>query len=196
MLVQEININLIPVMATPAVNVSQYDKGSRVLKIHVFHGTDEYQVPDNAVAYIQGTKRDGTGFMYKCEHKGNVVTANVTDQMTVLPGSVHCELCLQIGTDKRAATANFIIMVKKSSLQDTQKISETEIPLIGKLSEAATKAVLAKDEAVRDADICQHYASYLMPHFIYINNRICLRDTSNTTFIVRKNRLLFKSYGG
>ena len=144
---QEINLNLIPGGVPPMVNVSQYDKGSRMLKLQLYLGTDEYQIPEGAMACIQGTKLDGTGFLYVCEYSGNTITADVTDQMTVVPGKVKCEAFLQEETEKRIGTANFVIVVEKATLQDDDHISETEIPLIGTIGEAALKAMASEKAA-------------------------------------------------
>lgn len=147
MVSQEINLNLIPGGVPPVVNVSQYDKGSRVLKLHLYLGTEEYQIPEGTMACIQGTKLDGTGFLYVCEYAGNTITADVTDQMTAVPGKVKCEAFLQEETEKRIATANFVIMVEQTTLQDDDHLSETEIPLIGTIGEAALKAMASEKAA-------------------------------------------------
>ncbi len=148
MVTQEINLNLIPGGVPPVVNVSQYDKGSRVLEMHLYLGTEEYQIPDGTSVFIQGTKLDGNGFLYECEYDGNIVTADVTDQMTVLPGAVRCEVFLQEETEKRIGSANFAIVVERATLQDPEDhLSETEIPLIGTLAEAALKAMSSEKAA-------------------------------------------------
>ena len=72
----------------------------------------------------------------------------MTDQMTVLPGAVRCEVFLQEETEKRIGSANFAIVVERATLQDPEDhLSETEIPLIGTLAEAALKAMSSEKAA-------------------------------------------------
>ena len=142
MVTQEVDVNLIPGGVPPVINVNQYDKGSRVLKLHLFLGQEEYQIPEDAAAYIQGTKPDGTGFLYVCNFEGNTILADLTDQMTVLPGVIRCEAFLQEDVERRIGTANFVLLVERATLQDPEDhLSETEIPLIGTLAEASLKAM-------------------------------------------------------
>ena len=140
MITQKINVNLIPGGIKPRVNVSQYDYGSRTLEISLYNGTVPFNVPAGADVIIQGTKKDGRGFQYEnLDFENNVVTCDITQQMTVFEDEVATELVIVTGTGdnkQQLATANFIINVEPAALRDDVVVSETDIPAIQTLPEA------------------------------------------------------------
>lgn len=138
MITQAINLNLIPGQVLPRVNVSQYDSGTRTLQLSIFNGTQAFNITSGLSGFIQGTKPDRTGFQYAASVTvgSNVVTADITQQMTAVSGEVTCELVLANGSD-RIATVNFIIYVEPAALADDTIISETDIPLIEEAAELA-----------------------------------------------------------
>lgn len=144
MITQSIDLNLIPGAVMPRINVSQYDKGSRTLVFNLYAGAVAFSVPVGATVQIVGTKKDHTGFEYSCTASGSTVTADLTDQMTVFPGEVVCELRIYDDGDV-LGTANFVLNVETSALADDVPISETDIPIIQELPE-----ILAEVEAARD----------------------------------------------
>lgn len=146
MVTKEINLSLTPGGVAPVIYVSQYDKGSRVLRIHLGDTEGGSFSFEGANAYIQGTKPDGTSFLYDCEMEQDIVVASVTQQMTALYGKVRCELVLQ-KNEERLATADLFLQVKPSAVPDDAVDSETEIPMVGKLEEAAEKAIDAEKKA-------------------------------------------------
>lgn len=137
MITQEINLNLIPNAIPPRVDVVQYDKGSRTIKIHLYSGFTPFMVPNGAIVMVRGTKKDGTGFEYACEYNGNIVTFDITSQMTIFDGELKTDLQIGLG-EEILATAPFYLIIGKSALEAETVISETELPAIEQLIEKAT----------------------------------------------------------
>lgn len=152
MITQAINLNLIPGQVLPRVNVSQYDSGTRTLRMTLFNGEQIFNVPSGASGYIQGTKPDRTGFQYAATVTAgsNIVTIDITQQMTAVKGEVVCELVLANGSD-RIATVNFIIYVEPAALADDTVISETDLPLIEQAAELAQEIEAIADQVAADA---------------------------------------------
>lgn len=138
MIIQSINLNLITGQVLPRVNASQYDNNTRTLTMYLYDGELTFNIPNGVSGYIQGTKPDRTGFQYLATVTAgsNVVTFDITEQMTAVAGDVTCELVLVDGDD-RIATVNFILHVEPAALSDDTVISETELPLIEEAAELA-----------------------------------------------------------
>lgn len=151
MITQSINLNLIPGGVLPRINVSQYDKGSRTLVFNLYNGSTAFIIPGNSTITIQGTKADKTGFQYECTYSGSVVTADLEQQMTVFAGDVICELVIT-NSGNILGSANFVLSVEEAALADDVIISETELPLIEKASQAAEYAQDAEAYAAGTRD--------------------------------------------
>lgn len=138
MITQSINLNLITGQVLPRVNASQYDNNTRTLTMYLYDGELTFNIPNGVSGYMQGTKPDRTGFQYLATVTAgsNVVTFDITEQMTAVAGDVTCELVLVDGDD-RIATVNFILHVEPAALSDDTVISETELPLIEEAAELA-----------------------------------------------------------
>lgn len=140
-------LNLIPGVTIPeTINVSQYDKVSREVVFTLYNGDEVFTVPSGATVAVQGTKKDKTGFQYSCVVDGVTASFQVTEQMTVFPGPVTCELSIQ-QSGQVLGTANFILLVEPAALEDDTAISETEIPLIQKAAQASGYAEEAEQSA-------------------------------------------------
>ena len=130
MIEQNYNLNTIPSASpVPIVHVSQYDKGSRTLKFKLFEGSGEYSMASVNGAKINGKKPDGNEFSYNMTIAGNVVSVDVTEQMTAVAGRVVSEIVLTGANSSVLGTANFIIEVEESPM-DEGVISDTDIPVI------------------------------------------------------------------
>ena len=152
MITQSINLNLIPGGVLPRFNVSQYDKGSRVLQFNLFSGSFPFEVPDGSTVTIQGTKKDMTGFQYPCTYQGSLVVSDLYDQMTVLAGEVTTELVITDTNLNILGTCNFIIDVEQAALSKDIPISETELPLLQEAVRAANEAKASAEAAEDDAN--------------------------------------------
>ena len=159
MITQSINLNLIPGGVLPRFNVSQYDKGSRVLQFNLFSGSFPFEVPDGSTVTIQGTKKDMTGFQYPCTYQGSLVVSDLYDQMTVLAGEVTIELVITDTNLNILGTCNFIIDVEQAALSKDIPISETELPLLQEAVRAADEAKASAEAAEDDAKDAEAWAN-------------------------------------
>lgn len=159
MITQSINLNLIPGGVLPRFNVSQYDKGSRVLQFNLFSGSFPFEVPDGSTVTIQGTKKDMTGFQYPCTYQGSLVVSDLYDQMTVLAGEVTTELVITDTNLNILGTCNFIIDVEQAALSKDIPISETELPLLQEAVRAADEAKASAEAAEYDAKNAEAWAN-------------------------------------
>lgn len=141
MTTQTIKLNLIPGGVMPVVYASQYDNQTNAVIFELYNGDLPFPVPSGAAVLINGTKpaTDGqvTGFSYSAASiSGNVVTCNVTTQMTAVAGDVLCELRIRTAT-QIIGSVNFILRVERAALNDDTVLSETDIPLIEQAIEIA-----------------------------------------------------------
>lgn len=138
MITQTHDLNLIPGSVPPVVNVTQYDKTARTLVFNLWDGETSFSVPSGAAVTIRGTKPDGNGFEYTATASGSAVSMNIQQQMATCAGSVRCEVRIASGT-QIIGTADFILEVKPSALNENTPFSETELPLIEQAAEGAAK---------------------------------------------------------
>ena len=138
MITQTHDLNLIPGSVPPVVHVAQYDKTARTLVFNLWDGETSFSVPSGAAVTIRGTKPDGNGFEYTATASGSTVSMDLQQQMATCAGSVRCEVRIASGT-QIIGTADFILEVKPSALNESTPLSETELPLIEKAAEGAAK---------------------------------------------------------
>ena len=125
---QSINLQIIPNGVLPKVYASQFDVG-REVQFNLFDGASAYTPPAGTAIRFEGKKSDGTGFSYACTNVGNVVTVELTDQMTVFAEEIPCEIRMALNGDD-IGTLNVILCVEKSPIDAGVPISDTEIPAI------------------------------------------------------------------
>lgn len=138
MITQTHDLNLIPGSVPPVVHVTQYDKTARTLVFNLWDGETSFSVPSGAAVTIRGTKPDGNGFEYTATASGSTVSMDLQQQMATCAGSVRCEVRIASGT-QILGTADFILNVKPSALNESTPLSETELPLIEQAAEGAAK---------------------------------------------------------
>lgn len=125
---QSINLQIIPNGVLPKVYASQFDVG-REVQFNLFDGASAYTPPAGTAIRFEGRKSDGNGFSYACTNVGNVVTVELTDQMTVFAEEIPCEIRMALNGDD-IGTLNVILCVEKSPIDAGVPISDTEIPAI------------------------------------------------------------------
>ena len=152
MITQEFDLNMIPESEPVVVHVNQYDVGEGRFKISLYDKDQPYSVPAGAEVIIQGTKPDNHGFCYNdCTFSGNLVTANVTQQMTACAGITRTQLQI---TDSNGVTGTFafLIDVQMSALQDGTDISDTELPAIVDAARASAVQARASELAAKESE--------------------------------------------
>ena len=135
-IVQNINLNLIPNSAPIIVHCDQYDVGENRIVASLYKGDVAYTPSAGATARIQGTKPDGHGFMYDATISGNTVTADLTNQMSVVAGRVCCQIVVT-ESDNRTGSFVFFLEVQKSALPDDTEMSASDYQVIEELLETA-----------------------------------------------------------
>lgn len=150
-IIQEFDLNMIPDSSPVSVYVDQYDKGSGRFKINLYNDSKKY-TPSGATVKIQGTKPDKKGFSYSASISGNVVTANLTEQMTAVAGRVRVNVVVTEGNN-RTGTFVFWLEVQATGLADDVDISETVLPeYIDGAKKAAEEAKEVAEEAKKAAE--------------------------------------------
>lgn len=149
MITQTFDLNLIPDSAPVVVHCDQYDKGTGRLVISLYDGSIAYS--PNGTAAIQGTKPDGHGFDYACTMSGNVVTADLTEQMTAVAGQVRTQIVVTESTG-RTGTFVFILDVQRSALPANSDMSESDYQIVEQMIEEVEEAIADMEGYVEDAE--------------------------------------------
>ena len=143
------NLNLIPGDAPVVVHVNQYDYGYPI-DFTVYDGDTVFSLSGyTAVINIGKADRNvyvgGTVVL-----RGNTATVTLEEQMTAMWGPCIAEIVFT-NTNGRRATANFILDVEKSPLEDGAE-SESVINYIESSLEAAENATEAAENATDAAN--------------------------------------------
>lgn len=144
MITQAFDLNLIPDQDATVIHVDQYDTGTGRFVISLYDQDNPYSPSGTAI--IQGTKPDGFGFVYSATITGNVVTADVTEQMTACAGDVRTQIVVTESTG-RTGTFAFIMRVQKSALPDDTSLSESDLAFIEQGIEASQDAIDAASDS-------------------------------------------------
>lgn len=152
MITQHYMIDLIPAGDPVVVHVSQYDKLARILAFDLYTGGVAFEPPAGATAQIRGTKPDGTVFNYAMTVSGITVSIPIPQQMALVAGDVICEIQITGNGSAQIGTANFILRVERSALDEEAAESSSDIPLFEELTQQATTAA-ASAAAARDAAV-------------------------------------------
>lgn len=140
MITQNFELNMIPNSPPVVVHVSQYDNESGRLVASLFNGDVAFN-PTGTVTYsIQGSKPDARGFQYgAASRSGNVVTCNLTNQMTAVAGIVKCQIIAERGTDIIGSFV-FFLDVQAAALPADADMSASEYQLVEQMIEQAREA--------------------------------------------------------
>ena len=149
MITQSFDLNLIPESSPVVVHCDQYDKGTGRLVISLYDENIAYS--PSGTAKIQGVKPDGKGFEYDASISGNVVTANLTEQMSAVAGRVRCQIVVTETTGRTGSFA-FILDVQPSALPLDTDISESDYQLIEHALEDCAQAVIDSQDNAEDAE--------------------------------------------
>ena len=153
MIVQNFDLNLIPDSAPVVVHVDQYDHGTGRLRISLYEGDVPYE--PSGTAQIQGSKPDGRGFLYNATLSGNVVTANLEEQMTAVAGKVLAQVVVT-ETSGRIGSFKFVLDVQKSALPSDTDMSESDYQAIEELIEEAHEVA---EEVAEDRTAAENAAT-------------------------------------
>lgn len=127
---EQVNLQYIPNGVEPVVHVSQNDVG-RQFQLKLYDGTAAYSMPSGTTAKVEGVKPDGKAFSYSdaVSVSGNIVTVTTKQQMTIVSGTVTCEIRF-VKDSSTIGTLNFKMLVEPSPVNENTDISETVLPEI------------------------------------------------------------------
>ena len=121
---------------------------TRYADIILMNNGQPYKVDAEAVqVVIRGTKPDGNEIFNTCEIQGeNTIRAEISQQITAVPGKVNCEISIMDRTENRTLTSfPFYIVVEKNAVDVSSIVSSDEFTmLIEKINEA--------DNSIKDAN--------------------------------------------
>ena len=155
MIVQKLNLNLIPDDEVRVIHLNQYDKDRAALEFTIFRGSSYFNLTGCSVR-IEGTKPDGKGYSYAGTVSGSVAKFDVSEQMTAAAGKYRAEVRIKKSTDD-IGSANITFDIEPAGLSGNTDISETELPEIfelgrGYAQDAAESAALAQERAMVASD--------------------------------------------
>lgn len=138
MFVRTIDLDLVPGKEIKHIHLNQRDVISSGLQFRLWNNGTRFTIPTGATGTIEGTKRDRCAFQYKVtvSAASNIITANVTYQMTCVPGPVPTELRLKNSAGNDIGTANFILDIEPAGLIDNPDISKSELEVVVELANA------------------------------------------------------------
>ena len=142
------NLNLIPGDAPVVVPVNQYDRGYTI-DFTVYDGDTVFSLAGYTAVINIGKPDKNVYAGGTVVLRGNVATVTLEEQMTAMWGPCIAELVFT-NSNGRRATANFILDVEKSPLEDGAQ-SESVINYIESSLEAAEGAATAANEATEAA---------------------------------------------
>ena len=151
-------LNLLPRFGTEQIiNCSQYDTALRRITFSLYYGQNPYPIPYGSVLEIRGTKKDRTIFSIPVTFDGNEVVWELSNQVTLFPGIVNCQLRIT-NNNALIGTANFKLQIQASSVIDDPVLSESQIPLI----EAALQNAVRAEAAAQQAESAQEQAKHAL----------------------------------
>lgn len=163
MITQHYMIDLIPAGDPVVVHVSQYDKLARILSFDLYVGGVAFEPPAGATAQIRGTKPDGMIFNYAMTVDGITVSIPIPQQMALVAGDVPCEIQIVGDGGAQIGTANFLLKVERSALDEEAAESSSDIPLFEQLTQQAMEAASDAEASAEDAQAAQSAAESLIP---------------------------------
>lgn len=145
---QSVILNLIPSGVNPVVHLSQYDQEEDgALLFNIYDGNVLADLT-GCTATIEGTKPDGTFYMYPCTVYSTYLTSAVNFQMTSIAGNYPAEVRINRGAEN-VGTINLTMMVEPAGVGRVD-VSDTEIPSL--LDDIETSV----DEAEYWAHVAEH----------------------------------------
>lgn len=158
---QKVKLNLIPQGVPPVVYASQYDVG-RQFEFEICEGDVEYEIPSDTVITIHGIKKDNHSFAYstnddtskQIEFSDSLITIVTTEQMTLVPGDIHCEFVLRknLNSEDILGTLNFVIHVEPCPIPDDAATSASDLQAYQDMVNRTHASEVAAAKSAADAD--------------------------------------------
>lgn len=144
MIAQNLVLNMIPDGIRPKVYLSQGDSGTSKLKFHLISEGQYYEIPRGVSAVFLGQNPERRGFSYACTYKGHIVSVDVTEQMSRVPGYTECELRLVDTNDNVIGSVNIDLVVERSPFNNICCSSNDFSSINDAITETARNAAIAQ----------------------------------------------------
>ena len=149
------------------IDVAQYDTELREISLALYYGKEIYPIPAGSILTVRGTKKDNTVFEISVTYEGNVATWELTNQITVYPGIVPCQLRV---TNHGAliGSAEFKLNIQGSAFDaENAVLSESQLPLLETAEQhAAVASQAATDAQTAASTATTHAAASIMCVFM------------------------------
>lgn len=152
-----------------SVTVKQYDDQIPHVRVELRQNGAKYMIPSGTTLRMQGTKPDGTHFMYDVIRTDDGrVDCPLTNQILAAAGPILTEVCMT-DTTGELTTFNFYILAQKAALSREEIESSDDYESIDKIREetqkykeqaeaAKTAAEAAKEAATKSANTATQQA--------------------------------------
>ena len=152
-----------------SVTVKQYDDQIPHVRVELRQNGAKYMIPSGTTLRMQGTKPDGTHFMYDVIRTDDGrVDCPLTNQILAAAGPILTEVCMT-DTTGELTTFNFYIFAQKAALSREEIESSDDYESIDKIREetqkykeqaeaAKTAAEAAKEAATKSANTATQQA--------------------------------------
>ena len=138
MIVGKLVFDLARYSVEKTIRVKQYDREKRQLLIALLNDGEPYNIAENSTVRIECRKPDGTEILNDCTFVNNLVTAEVSEQMTTCAGIAECAISIY-ELDSYIASWTFNLKVDTSVITANGMTSENEYQsLIKKFNEIDT----------------------------------------------------------
>ena len=114
MIIQKLNLNLIPDGSTPVIYASQADDNGRQLKCYLYFNGEPYEFVRNTTSFkLRGTRPDGQKLeTILNKYQNKYVYTNLTDDFTEVAGDVYCNIEMIENETNRTGSQAFILRVQ------------------------------------------------------------------------------------
>lgn len=166
-IIQTIAFDITTPGITPRIYGKQGDATSRQIRVNMYHGGEEWEIPSGAALAVRYKTPSGASGLYDTigsntaiMTEGNQITAMLATPIFAEAGPTSCELVI---TDSTGATSTwrFLVMVEAASVSDTEIPEDYYNAFLGMAAEVKSDADRAQ-EAANSID-----TSYLMSKTMY-----------------------------
>ena len=150
------------------IRVKQFDSETRNLLVVLLNDGEPYEMPEGAIVRIECRKSDGEEILNDCTYVENLITAEITEQMTAAAGYAECAISVyekesyiaswtfNIKVDTAVIVGDKIasmILDEATSSVDTRTEQRIQTAM-DRLMEGRTSFVIAhRLSTIRDADL-------------------------------------------
>lgn len=117
--IRRINIDLYAPKIYEVIRAQQGDEKSRYAEFELFNQGIPYEVPNDVVANVEGTRGNRSGYIKPCEINDNVVSFELDKDLLYYDGVAKLKLVLY-KDDKILSTIPFTVSIEKNPLFDIE----------------------------------------------------------------------------